>query len=198
MAWRQPNRPRALAGIAIPAFLFAGYPAYLFVDTGDPWSFLRAQGHWQRHLSYAGPLGGVWDGLRAGWAAIEQLVTGSHTHNYWPAVSVHDSDPIRTAAINLSTLAFLVLFLYLSVITWRHLGPTYGVYCLASLAIPLSVPSSRWPLWSIPRFGLILFPIFLALAIIGRRPRIHTSIVTISALLLGTAVSQWAGWQWVA
>jgi hypothetical protein len=187
-----------LAGVALPAVLFAAYPAYLAVSTGDAWAFVRAQGHWNRHLSYAGPLGGIWDGLRGGWAGIEQFASGSHTHNYWPAVSIADSDPMRTAAINLGALLFLVLFLWLSVVAWRRLGSAYGLYCLASLAIPLSVPSSRWPLYSMPRFGLVAFPVFLALAVVGGRPRLHTAILATSAILLGVAVSQWALWQWVA
>ena len=69
---------------------------------------------------------------------------------------------------------------------------------LISIAIPLSVPSSRWPLLSLPRFGLVVFPLFLALAVIGRRPRVHTAIVTVGALLLGVVTVQWALWQWVA
>jgi hypothetical protein len=198
MAWRSQDRRRALAGIAAPAALFAGYPAFLAANTGDGWSFLHSQGLWHRHFSYAGPLGGIWDGLRSGWAGIEQLASGSHTHNYWPAVAIRDSDPMRTAAVNLSALAFLVLFVYLSVIAWRRLGAVYGVYCLVGLAIPLSAPSSRWPLLSIPRFGLALFPIFVALAVVGGRPRAHTAILAVSGILLGVAVSQWALWQWVA
>src|SRR5579859_2317654 len=73
MAWRSPNRRRALAGCLLPVVFLAAYSSYLGLRTGDPWSFLRAQGHWQRHLSLVGPLGGVWDGLRAGWAGIEQI-----------------------------------------------------------------------------------------------------------------------------
>ena len=198
MAWRSPDRRRALAGLALPFVLFAAYPAYLAASTGDAWAFVRSQGHWNRHLSYAGPLGGIWQGLRGGWAAIEQFASGSHTHNYWPVVSIKDSDPMRTAAINLGALLFLVLFLWLSVVAWRRLGTAYGLYCLASLAIPLSVPSSRWPLYSMPRFGLVAFPVFLALAVVGGRPRLHTAILATSAILLGVAVSEWALWQWVA
>ena len=67
-----------------------------------------------------------------------------------------------------------------------------------SLAIPLSVPSERWPLLSLPRFGLTIFPLFLALAVLGGRPRAHTAIVAVSSLLLGVSVAQWALWQWVA
>ena len=198
LAWRAPNRRRALAGVVIPAGLFAGYPAYLSARTGDGWSFLHSQGLWHRHFSYAGPFGGIWDGLRSGWAGIEQLASGSHTHRYWTAVPISESDPMRTAAINLSALAFLALFVYLAVIAWRRFGAVYGGYCFVSLAIPLSVPSSKWPLLSMPRFGLALFPIFLALAVVGGRPRAHTAILAVSGVLLGVAVSQWALWQWVA
>jgi len=182
MAWRSPDRRRALAGIVIPAGMFSLYPAYLAWKTGDGWAFKDSQQLWNRHFSHAGPLGGLWDGLRSGWTAVP----------------LADSDPIRTAVVNLSALAFLALFVYLSVIAWRRFGAVYGVFCFGSLAIPLSAPSSKWPLLSMPRFGLVLFPIFLALAVVGGRPRAHTAILAVSGILLGVAVSQWALWQWVA
>ncbi|HEY7019404.1 MAG TPA: mannosyltransferase family protein [Gaiellaceae bacterium] len=196
LAWRERDRLRALASLAVAPLLFAIYPIYLWRAEGDPWEFLHAQRLWSRHLSPAGPLGGIWDGLRAGWAGIEQYASGSHTHVYW--TPVQDSDPIRVATLNLETLAFLVLFVVLTVIAWRRFGAPYGLFAAISLAIPLSVPSERWPLLSLPRFGLTIFPLFLALATIGGRPRAHTAIVAVSGLLLGVSVAQWALWQWVA
>jgi hypothetical protein len=198
LAWRAPSRGRAVGGLAAAPALFALYPLYLWQRLGDPWAFAHAQDRWHRHLSAAGPLGGIWDGLRAGWAGVEQLVSGSHTHAYWSAVSIADSDPFHVAAVNLENLAFLCLYVALTVVAWRRFGAPYGVFCALSLAIPLSVPSSRWPLLSIPRFGLVLFPLFLALAHLGRRPRAHTAILALSALLLGVTATQWALWQWVA
>jgi len=196
IAWRSPDRRGALARLAVaPAFFFA-YPLLLWAQRGDPWEFLHAQGIWTRHVSPVGPLGGIWDGLRAGWAGIQQLASGSHTHNYWPAVT--GTDPMRAAAVNLECLAALVLFVFLTVVAWRRFGAPYGVFAALSLAIPLSAPSERWPLLSMPRFGLAIFPLFLALAAIGGRPRVHTAIVSISALFLGVAIAQWALWQWVA
>jgi hypothetical protein len=196
LAWREPDRLRALASLAVAPLLFAAYPLYLWRAEGDPWAFLHAQRLWSRHLSPAGPLGGIWDGLRAGWAGVEQLASGSHTHAYW--TPVQDSDPIRVATLNLEMLAFLVLFVVLTAIAWRRFGAPYGLFAAISLAIPLSVPSERWPLLSMPRFGLTIFPLFLALASIGGRPRAHTAIVAVSSLLLGVSVAQWALWQWVA
>jgi 4-amino-4-deoxy-L-arabinose transferase-like glycosyltransferase len=196
LAWRERDRLRALASLAVAPLLFAAYPLYLWRAEGDPWAFLHAQRLWSRHLSPAGPLGGIWDGLRAGWAGVEQLASGSHTHAYW--TPVQDSDPIRVATLNLEMLAFLVLFVVLTAIAWRRFGAPYGLFAAISLAIPLSVPSERWPLLSMPRFGLTIFPLFLALASIGGRPRAHTAIVAVSSLLLGVSVAQWALWQWVA
>jgi hypothetical protein len=196
LAWRERHRARALVSLALAPLLFAVYPLYLWQAEGDAWAFLRAQRLWSRHLSPAGPLGGIWDGLRAGWAGIEQLASGSHSHVYWTAV--RDTDPIRAATLNLECLAYLVLFAVLTVVAWRRFGAPYGLFAALSLAIPLSVPSERWPLLSLPRFGLTIFPLFLALASLGGRPRAHTAIVAVSSLLLGVAVVQWALWQWVA
>jgi Mannosyltransferase (PIG-V) len=196
LAWGERRRLRALASLAVAPLVFAAYPLYLWRAEGDAWSFVHAQRIWSRHLSPAGPFGGVWDGLRAGWAGVEQLASGSHTHVYWTAV--RDTDPIRAATLNLENLAFLVLFTVLTVVAWRRFGAPHGVFAALSLAIPLSVPSERWPLLSLPRFGLTVFPFFLALASLGGRPRLHTAIVSVSSLLLGVAVVQWALWQWVA
>jgi len=196
LAWCERDRLRAVGSLAVAPLLFAAYPLYLWRAEGDPWAFLHAQRIWTRHVSPAGPLGGIWDGLRAGWAGVEQLASGSHTHIYW--TPVQNTDPIRAATLNLENLAFLFLFVALTVIAWRRFGAPYGLFAAVSLAIPLSVPSERWPLLSMPRFGLTIFPLFLALASLGARPRAHTAILAVSSLLLGVAVVQWALWQWVA
>jgi hypothetical protein len=198
MAWRRPptERRRALASLCLAPAIFAAYPLYLGLDRGDAFAFARSQGFWNRHLSAAGPLGGIWDGSRAAWAGVRQLVSGSHTHYYW--APVRDADPMRVAAVNLEAFAFLALLVALTVIAWRRFGSPYGLFAAVSLAIPLSVPSERWPLLSLPRFGLVLFPCFLALATLGGRPRVHTAILVVSSIMLGVAVTQWALWQWVA
>jgi mannosyltransferase PIG-V len=198
LAWRSPNRLRAFGGLAVAPLLFAGYPLYLWRKLGDPFAFVHAEldPSWTRDASWWGPVAGIREGLRAGWASVQQLASGSNDHRYWDAV--HDTPPLRVAAINLEQLAFLALFVALTVVVWRRFGTPYGLYCALSLAIPLSMPAERWPLLSIPRFGLVVFPFFLALAALGGRPRVHTAILGVSAIMLGVAVAQWALWQWVA
>ena len=182
LAWRTPARGRALAGLAVAPALFAAFPLVLWAQVGDPWAFVDAQERWHRHLSLGGPLGGAWEGLRA-------VVEGAA-----PAGAA----PMHAAAVNAQGLAALALFTALTVVAWRRFGAPYGLFAATSLALPLSVPSDRWPLLSLPRFGLVVFPFFLALAALGGRPRVHAAILTCSALLLGVAVTQWALWQWVA
>ena len=178
LAWRQRDRLRAFAGLALSLPIAAVYPLILWRQIGDPWAFAHAQDRWHRHLSHAGPLGGIWNAL------VHWTPSGAGVHH--------------AVAVNAEDLAFLLLFIPLTVIAWRRLGAPYGLFAAISLAIPLSYPSARWPLLSLPRFGLVIFPFFLALAVLGGRPRMHTAIVACSALFLGVAVAQWALWQWVA
>jgi hypothetical protein len=196
IAWRAPRRAQALLRLAAAPALFALYPLYLWWKLDDPFLFLRAEDVWSRHVSWAGPLGGLWDGLRAGWAGVRQLASGSDATRYWSAVT--DTDPDRVAAVNLEQLAFLVLFVVLTVEAWRRFGAPYGLFAALSLAIPLATPSERWPLLSMPRFGLVIFPFFLVLAAWGAHPRVHTPLLVVSAMFLGIVCVQWALWQWVA
>lgn len=192
LAWRHRDRPRALAGVALALPVAAVYPIVLWQQVGDPFAFRDAQDRWHRHLSWAGPFGGIWDGAVAGWRGLEEFVVGHGTH-------VPGANPMHAAAENVQALAFLVLFLALTVVAWRRFGAPYGLFAVFSLAIPLSYPSSRWPLLSLPRFGLVIFPLFLALAALtATRPRLHTAVVACGGLFLGIAVVQWALWQWVA
>jgi len=178
IAWPD-RRGLVKLGAAVP--VAALYPLVLWIDLGDPWRFWGAQDLWHRHLSKAGPLGGIWDGIAALWRDTPSGAAPQHA-----------------TAVNVEGLVFLVLFLGLTVVAWRRFGAAYGLFCALSLAIPLSLPSSRWPLLSLPRFGLVVFPFFLALGWAGARPRAHAAIVSLSGLFLGVAVVQWALWQWVS
>jgi hypothetical protein len=192
LAWRERDRLRALGAVALALPVAAVYPLVLWQQVDDPWAFSHAQDRWHRHVSPAGPLGGIWDGAVSAWRGLEQFVVGHGTH-------VAGANQMHAAAENLQAFVFLVLFVALTVVAWRRFGAPYGLFAAVSLAIPLSYPSSRWPLLSLPRFGLVIFPLFLALAALtSGKPRLHNAVVACSALFLGVAVVQWALWQWVA
>jgi hypothetical protein len=193
LAWRARPRVRAFASLLIAPIVFLAFPLVLHFQLSDAWAFTHAESAWHRRVSPLGPLGGLWHALHAGWAGVLQLTVGSARHYYWTPV-----DPARAAALNLEYLAYALLFLFLAYVAWRELGAVYGLFAAGSLAIPLSAPSDAYPLLSIPRLGLTIFPLFLALAVLGRRPRAHTAIVVMSAVLLGVSIAEWATWQWVS
>jgi hypothetical protein len=196
LAWRRRDRGSSLAGLALAPALWLVYPLVLWLEAGDPLAFRDAQREgWQRELSPYGPLAGLWDGLQAGWDGLRRLGDPAAVGRF---AEVTATTPLRAAGLDVEQLAFLLVFLVLTVVAWRRLGAPYGLFAALSLAIPLSSPADDYPLLSMPRFGLVIFPLFLALATLGERPRVHVAIVATSAMLLGLATAQWALWQWVA
>ena len=168
-AWRSSNRRHALAGVAIAPLLFLAYPLALWITVGHPFAFLDAQDIvWGRELSPLGPVGGV--------VAALQDVT----------------------ARNLLDLLAAVAIVAAGIAAWRRLGVPYGLYALASALVPLSAPSERFALWSMQRFALVVFPLFLVLAHAGRRRALHLVVVTVFAAWLAIDVLRWALWYWVA
>ena len=87
----------------------------------------------------------------------------------------------------------------LALLAWRILGPAYGVYALAALALPMAFPSERLGgLYSFPRLALAAFPCLAALAVLGRDRRVHAVVVAVLGATLAVDVVRWALWYWVA
>jgi hypothetical protein len=195
LAWRSPDRKRALASVAVAPIVAALYPLWLQLQLGAPRSEFSNEAGWGRHLSSAGPLEGLWRSVRAAWAGVEQLVTGSRTHGYWPH---SHADPIYVAAHNLEDFAFFTAFLFLGIVAWKRFGAPYGLFVLGSLAIPLSAPASSYPLLSMPRFCLPLFPAFFVLARWANTARRDRAVVVASTAFLAVVAAEWATGQWVS
>jgi mannosyltransferase PIG-V len=196
MAWRSRDRRRALASLVAVPVLWGLYPLWLQLRLHAPRSEFSNEAGWNRYFSHAGPLGGLWRAAQATWAGIEQLATGSTTHRYWNGAT--NADPLYVAAHNLEDVAFFVLFVVLGVVAWRRLGAPYGLFVLGSLLIPLTFPAHGYPLLSMPRFTLVLFPAFIAAATLTRDPQRERAVLGLSALLLGVAVVQWSTGFWVS
>ena len=193
LAWRSPERRSALLRLAVSLPLMALWPLYLGLVDGRPFVFLSAQrSGWHRQLSAAGPFGGAWDALVAGGKGVLQLVAGG---SYF---SNPDHSPMFYAGLNLEQLAYGVLLIGLGIYAWRVLGAAYGIFVLGSLALPLSDPVPITPLLSMPRFALGVFPVFIALGVLGARERWHTGLLVTFTLLLGINLARWVLWIWVA
>jgi len=192
LAWRERNRIRALGGVALALPIAAAWPLWLWAAFGHPLAFLDAERNaWHRHLSAAGPLGGAWKGIVAGWNGLVQYVAGG---NRFPGAD----DPLQAAGINLESLAAAVFIVALGAVAWRMLGAAYGVFVLASVALPLASPAANFPLLSMPRFTLGVFPVFIALGAVVTGRRANAIVLAVFGMLLGLDLARWVEWQFVA
>jgi hypothetical protein len=202
---RAPDRPpaslrpryrlrRDLLWLALVPAGTGAYMAYLALSGGEATMPFHAQEVWSRH--FAGPFVGMWDGLRAAFEGVRQLLSGQSRHAYFTPVS---GDPLVAAGHNVELFAFLALAVPALIGTLRRLPLAYGAYALAALALPLSYPVATQPLISLPRFLLVLFPLVMWLALwLAPRPRAARAAVLASALLMALFAGEFATWHWVA
>jgi hypothetical protein len=188
-------RRRALGWIAPAPLAFGIFPLILWQETGDAAAFVHAERFWHRDLSSLGPLGGIVDGAKGAYHGAHAVVATSTPADWtYPA----NLGLKAVAAVNVEDFAYLLVFFALTVVVWRTLGAAYGVFAALSLALPLSEPWNVFPLFSLPRFGLVIFPFALALASLARTRRAYLAIAAVSAALLAVDVARWALWYWVA
>ena len=170
------------------------YMAYLALKGGYALEPFQAQEIWHRH--FAGPFLGVWDGARAAFQSVEQLLSTQSHHLY---ISGAINSPSIAAIHDLMLFAFLLAALPAIVGVLRALPLAYGAYVLSALAMPLSYPVSSQPLMSLPRFLLVLFPLNMWLAAwLCTHPRARRPVLVLSAVMMVGFLGQFATWHWVA
>jgi len=170
------------------------YGLALALGGGDVLAPFHAQGVWGRH--FAGPYLGVWDGLKAAFEGLRQLLSLQSRHVYF---SAGEGSPTVSASHNLMLFAFLAAAIPAFIAALRRLPLAYGLYAVAALALPLSYPVASQPLMSLPRFLIVLFPLSIgAAAWLAERPRLVRPMLAGSGLLMSFFLAQFATWHWVA
>ncbi len=161
---------KPLAGTALVPLGLGVYMAYLWVLSGDPLLFSHVQKHWGRH--FAPP-----------WVSfVDSLHKIAHSHVQ------------QTVSTQVLELAFTLLMIGVLVAGFRRLRPSYSVYMALSILAPLCTAS----LMSMPRFALVLFPMFALFGLWGARPAVNNAYVAFSLPLLGLFTVLFADWYWVA
>ncbi len=174
--WATQNRPLRPAwpydlacGLLIPLGLSV-YMAYLWVLRADPLYFSHVQIHWNRHLALP-------------WVSVANAF-GKVFHAAGGQVVANQSLEI----------AFTFLMIAVLLGGWHRLRPSYIAYMALSILVPMSTSN----LMSMPRFALVLFPMFAILARWGDRPWANNVILAFSLPLLGLFTVLFADWYWVA
>lgn len=147
------------AGAMVPAAVLA-FMAYLHVRTGDALAFLHAQDDFNRHVTLDGPARALGSGLR-------NTLAGS------PGQAIELVATFGAAAL-------VVMFATNAAgRLWELRGWT--LFGVASLLLPLATGV----LWQMPRFVLLIPPVFWMLGALGARHRwLHRTVLVLFPVAL--------------
>lgn len=166
--------------LCIPAGILC-VMAYGRVQFGDALAFVHAHSAWGRFMAIPG-----YNMAKAAWAMYKHGLLSFET--------------MRTS-IDLGTDLLLGTLILLSFIGRWRLPPrlwAYGLYALAIyMYLQLFTKSGSFPLESMSRFLLELFPAFIILSAIRRNRLLHLSYFILSLALFFFLASQYATGHWV-
>ena len=164
----------SLAAVGGPPFGTFVYLAYWGTRTGDWLTPLTVQQTWQRSPQV--PLATLWDGTYEAFRWIGQYPGGYHLVDWLIVV------PLLLAAGYAAA----------------RFRPAFSAYLWLSLLIPLSYVFELRPLMSLPRFALVMFPAFWAMAEATERGWVpKTAVVGVSAAALGMLALLFANWYYI-
>jgi hypothetical protein len=153
--YKKENIGKDILWIFVIGLGFVVYLSLNYITYGDPLKFLEIQaGHWYMHLSF--PTKGFFDS----WCSI-----------FWRT-------PADSIQLGWTQITFALLSLILIIYSFFRVRLSYSLYALATWLIVTS--TSFWI--SIPGYMLTLFPIFIILAILGRRKEINYLIIFLSLI----------------
>jgi hypothetical protein len=139
--------PRLISSAAVAAGPLL-YSFYWKVQFGDFWAPVHAQRNWGRDISWP-------------WTTLSRAITyAGQLGSYWLV------DLLVAGAVLVAVAAGI-----------RWLRPTYLLYAVASLLLPLCYSVHSRPLLSMPRFVIVIFPAFWVLARATERRFLPESLV---------------------
>jgi hypothetical protein len=197
-------RPRPLevgAVLLVPVGLLA-YIGYVWVATKyAALTPFEVQELWHRELK--GPIASLWGGARDAVLATRDLLAGlPHVDDDW-ATGI-DRGPgfgdqfsfVRGSLLNFAALVLAGVGVAGAL---RRLPIAYGAYALAALIVMISFPHPLDPLYSLPRFILVLFPAFMWAGLAMTRSRYARNVVlAASAAALVSLSTLFALGYWIA
>lgn len=169
-----------LSGLAIPAGLGV-FAFYCYLRFRDPLAFSHAQGSWLRQLH------GPWHGLLDSFLIIMRrgILSFDSIHN----------------VIDLSAGLLMLLLIVLSFTgPWKFPRTlrAYALYAATLYLFTLLVPEAGgFPLASLSRLVLELFPAFIVLAAIGKNRQFNLYYLTLSGAVLCFMLLQFLTGYWI-
>jgi hypothetical protein len=170
--WRSIFKPRIIGTVGAPLGVLAFF-GYLGVQFGNPLAYFDVQTLFFK-------------GIRA-----EAFPTFPGTTLANSIYGLFNNVP-STESIAVVSALFLLLILTLEV--WARLPRIYGVYMLTVVLFSLT----SGDLISLPRFVVPMFPGFMALGLIGKRPWLDRLILIIFLIMQGVLALMFTKGDWIA
>lgn len=155
-----------------------GLLSYLLINyhvSGDPLYFLEIQReHWHKKLDL--PFEGFKNAIK--------ITTGEMALNVDTPSAKIIAGPVE--------IIFAAIGLGLTIYSFFKLRLSYSIYALMTWLII----TSTWLWLSIPRYVLAMFPVFIAMALVGRKRWVNYLIVFISILFYALFLSLFVRFRW--
>lgn len=178
-----------VASVALGPLL---YFALLQTVWGDPLLTFKVQQQWARYQAMP------WDTLAAAFAQLDlrwlNVLRIAPEWTTLTSVFVRDS----FAQGNAYDLFITLLFIPIALFTLWRVRAAYSLYGLVLFAVPLFSPSLVHPLMSMPRFVIVIFPFFIALAMLLRNRWLFGAVLVLSIAQFAVLLIQFGTWFWVA
>ncbi len=154
------------------------YMAYLQLRFGSALLFSRAQSNWRRSLG--DPVTTVVNGVHRASDAIRQM---AHLPESLAASLAPDQTGQLLLVSFIAPVVGLVIAVVFVALAARRLPLAYTAWAVVGILAPLFFPSAGAPLYSLHRFVLVLFPVFIAAALATRRlPALRWLLLALSAI----------------
>ena len=172
VCWQQ-KLSALLSMVLVPAGLLI-YLLYLWITFDNPLAFqVEEVTIWQRYAAF--PWVGTIDAIKA--------ILGLDQYFF---------------SRNVADLAFTFVPLVALVIGWRRLPLHYSLFCLAMIVFVLSQPCAYEGLMSVPRYLLVVFPIFLLFALWSKNRFITCTIIALFLIFFIINIIKFVTFAWVA
>jgi mannosyltransferase PIG-V len=207
-AWALKNSPRqwlqprswlpkykltpAIAWLLVVPIGLLAYMAYLWHQTGTPFTTFNVQTLWNHQ--FVGPITGTWDGIVAAWDGFRQIMHGPSPPVYF---KLEGGDSLSNAGVNITWFAFVVLGLIGVIGAFRRLPFAYAIFALLSLLVPLSSPVVPAPFSSMPRYEMVVFPLFIWGAYYLVKKKMAGVGIGAMAMMLGFFTMMFTTWRFI-
>ena len=178
-----------LALVALAPLLFLWHLDQVW---GDPLLTIHVQDQWARYRAMPwSTIAAAFHQLDLTW--LDQLFT----HPTWQMLT---SAYLRWRFAESQTydLVVTLIFIPIMIYTLIKVRPAYSLYAALVFVLPMLSPSHVHPLMSIPRFVIVLFPFFIALATLLRNRVLYGVVLALFLIQFAALLIQFSTWFWVA